>query len=128
MLGRIAHDGDQDETDESLADVRRLDDAVDAADEGVGADGDGDGDDAECDAGGPWVQDALLFFFFVFCCHFSSFAVPRDSAVVAILRTTALKEICVRAQLEVEIHDVEDEQDDGGAVGEDQDVAVGICL
>ena len=56
VLGGVADDGDEDEADEGLADVGRLNDRVDAVDEVLGADGHGDRDDDQNDAGGPGRQ------------------------------------------------------------------------
>ena len=52
MLGGIADDGQDDKTDESLADARVVDEVVDAADEELGAEGDEARGDQEQDDGG----------------------------------------------------------------------------
>ena len=102
VLGGVSDDGDQDQTDECLADVCRLDDGVDAVDEVFGADGDKDGNDDERNAGSDRGQDL---------------------AILTLLISTLLvldvgEEGVVRVQLEVQVEDVQNEEDDRGAVGQ----------
>jgi hypothetical protein len=107
VFGGIADNGDEDKSDEGLADVCGCDDGVDAVYEVLGAYGDEHGDEDESNTSGNRRQD-LGFFLLA-----ASLLVLdiREQAVVAV-------------ELEVEVQDVEDEQNDGGAVGEDEDVLV----
>jgi len=57
VLGGVADDGQQDQTDESLTDTGGGDDGVNAVDEVFGADGDEDGDEDEANGGGDGSED-----------------------------------------------------------------------
>ena len=109
MFCCVADDGKEDEADEGLGDAEVGDDGVDGVDEELGADGDHDGDDDEDGAGGPGGEELGLGF-------------------VAFLRFGVVEEFGVRFQLEEEVGDVDDEEDDRGAAGEDVEARVGVLF
>lgn len=117
MLGRVAHDGQQDEADEGLGDVHRLDERVDRAHEVLGAHGHGHGGQDQDGGGGERAELRLLG------------RQPRLGRGHALLgQRLGVEEVGVRAQLEAEVEHVEDQQDDGGAVAEDQHGGVRVGL
>lgn len=99
VLGGVSNDGDQNETDECLADVRRLDNRVDAVNKELGANGDHDGHNNKRNTGGGGRQDLALLL-----------------VIISSLVLNVGEQVVVRVELEVEVQHVEDEQDDGGAV------------
>lgn len=60
VLSSITDNGDENQTNEGLANVHALDNVVDAADEVICANGDKDGDDNEDHAGGNGAQDGFF--------------------------------------------------------------------
>lgn len=96
VFGGVSDNGDEDQADEVAADPGGLDDVVDASNEVVGTDGDEDGGDDENEAGGDGTHDGNFGLF----------------VGVLVLR---VKEVVVGSELEPEVHDVEKEEDDGGA-------------
>lgn len=114
VLGGVSNNRDEDQTDECLANMHLLDNVVNAANEVVCANGDknGDGDENETSSKGAHVSNLWLFI------------VLDDLAL-------RVKEVAVGAELEEEVHDVEEEQDDGSAAGEREDalsLALGAAL
>lgn len=109
VLSGVANDGNEDETDESLADTSLGDNGVDAVNQVLGTDGDQDGDNEKADGGSDGSEKLGLLFLLVFS-HFG------------------IEEASVRLQLEVEVEAVENEENDGGSTREDQDVVVGRFL
>lgn len=89
VLCSVSDDGKQNQTNESLGDVGSLDNGVDAVDQVLSANGDDDGDNEKSDTGGNGVQDVLLRLF--------------------LLLSLRIEEVRVRLQLEVKVHDVENE-------------------
>ena len=77
-------------------------DGVDAVNEELGANGNENGNEDKRHTGGSWRQDLGLLLVFA-----------------TLLALDVGKEVVVRVELEVEVQDVEDEQDDGGTMGED---------
>lgn len=122
MLGGVADNGDEDQTDKGLADVGGLDNVVDAADEVVGADGDEESDDNKDGSGGNGADDGLLMLFLGFPLGgLGGLVVARLGLGVVV----AVKEVAVGAELEEEVEDVEDEKNDGGTAGKDEN---GVAL
>ena len=111
VLGGVADDGEQDQADERLGDVGRLDERVDAVDEELGADGHGDGHDDEHGGRGPGAHLGLVFIL--------RFGLGFGFGV---------EEVGVGAQLEEEVEHVEDEEDDGCAAREREDVGLGVLV
>lgn len=109
MLSGIADDRDENETNKGLADVSTLDNVVNAADKVLGANGNKDGDDDEDDTSSNSAHVRLFLLLF---------------SLGLIL---GIEKVAVRAKLEEEVHDVEDEQDDGGAARKGED-ALGLVL
>lgn len=115
MLRGISDDREEDQPHERLGDVHRLDERVDAAHEILGAHGHRNSDDDE-DAG--CLPRAQLRFLFLAAAAVAAFA----GLVLGV------EECGVGTQLEDEVEDIEDEQDDGGAAGEEEDVCFGILV
>jgi hypothetical protein len=92
----VAHDWDEDETNERFANVRRLDDGVDAVNQVFGANGHGNCDDDQKDTGCPGGQEFCLFVF---------------------TSVSFVKQLGMRLKLEDQIHDVDEEEDDGCSMG-----------
>lgn len=90
VLGGVADNREQDETDEGLADVRGLDDRVDAVDQVFGADCDCEGDEDEADGGCDGAQDLWLLL----------------SAVIALLLLLSVEQVCVGLELEEQVEAV----------------------
>lgn len=107
MLCGISDNREKDQTDECLGDVGGLDERVDAVDKILGADCYGYGYDDENTSCGP---RAHLWFLLV---HTVSLGL-------------GIEEDGVSAELEEQVEDVEDKEDNGSAVGEDEDVAIGV--
>lgn len=89
VLGRVADDGQQDEADEGLGDVRGFDDGVDAVDEVLCAHGDEDRDHGEGYARRHGREEVLAL-------------------GLAFLAVFFVEEVGVAAELEEEEEDVED--------------------
>jgi hypothetical protein len=107
VFGSVADDGYENETDECLADMCGFNNRVDAVDKELGANGDHDGHDNKGNTSGGGRENLALLLL-----------------VLASLVLNIGKQVVVRVKLEVEVQDVEDEQDNRGAVGEDEDVVV----
>ena len=105
MLGCIADDRDQYQANESLADAGCLHDAVNAADQVVRTDRNKNGDSNEGDGRSPRAQNTLLLFLF-----FST------SSVLGIAAIGLFEQLGVRAELEVQVHHVEEKENDGSSV------------
>ena len=116
MLCGVADDRDQHQTYERLAHAGLLHDTVNAADQVIGANGHQNGDDDQCHGGSPRAEEALFLFLLFTTC------------VLGIAAVALLEQLCVGAQLEVKVHNVEHEQDDGRTVRQDEDVGLGILL
>lgn len=124
VLGGVADNGDEDETDKGFADVGALDNVVDAADEVVGADGDEDGGDDEDHGGGNGAEDGLFVLARTGTGTALLVVVVELAALgvgLALGLALGVKEVAVGAQLEDEVEDVEEEEDDGGAAREGED-------
>ena len=106
VLSGVSDDGQENETDEGLADMRSLHNGIDAVDEVFGAYGDHDCDDDEGDAGSDWGEDLTGFIFF------------------RILVLDVVEEIVVAEELEIEIQKIQDQKNDCCSVGEDENVLV----
>jgi hypothetical protein len=109
VLGGVSNNGNEDETDKSLADMCGFDDGVNAVNEELSADGDHDGDQDKRNTGSDGRQDLALLLL-----------------VLSALVLDIGEQVVVRVQLEIEVQDVENEQDDGGAVREDENVLIGL--
>jgi hypothetical protein len=108
MLCGVSNDWEQDQTHKRLGDVSGFDERVDAVDEILGTDRHSNSHDNENNGCGPRTY-LRLFFFFAFA-----------GLVLGV------EEACVGAQLEDEVEHVKGEEDDGGAMGEDEDVCLRI--
>lgn len=113
VLRGISDDREEYQAHERLGDVCGLDERVYAADEILGAHGHRDSDDDEHAGCLPRAQLRLLFF-----------AAATAFAGLGL----GVEERGVGAQLEDEVEHVEDEQDDGSAAGEEEDVCFGILV
>lgn len=111
VLGGVADDGDQDQTDKGLADLARRHQRVDAVDHVVGAHRDDDGRDHQHQPRRPGPQQRLVLLL-----------AARGGLGLG------LKQRLVCAQGEVEVQDVEKQQDDGGAAREDQDASLLVVV
>lgn len=87
VLGGVADNGDQDQTDEGLADVGGLDDGVNAADEEVGADGDNDCSHDQSDTGSNRGKNVFLLIF-------------------RVLGLDVIEQVMMTKQLEIEVEKV----------------------
>lgn len=108
VLGCVSDNGDENQTDEGLANTGPLDDAVDAVDEVVCTLGNHNCNNDKDDGSSDRAKEGFLFLFVV------SFSIERTIL-------DFLEEIRVTSQLEVEVDHVEDEQNDGSSTGKDQD-------
>lgn len=97
----------------------RLDDGVDAVDEVLGADGHQDGHEHEGDAGGDGLEDVSVL---------ASVGVGILASLLVIIGRLLIEEAGVGLELEEEIEEVEHEEDDGGAVREEQDLVLRAVL
>lgn len=122
MLSGVAHDGDEDEPDKVLADVSRFDDVIDTPDEVVGAQGDDDSRGDEDDGGGHGT-DAGLLGGLRLGLDFDAVLADDGAGGLAVeeIMVTAVEEVVVGTDLEEEVEDVEDQEDDGRAAGEEED-------
>ena len=106
VLGGVTNDGQEDETDEGLADARRFDDGIYAIDEVLGADGDQDRNQNQGDGCCDGAEDLSVF-----------------ALLIAVtLLVLGVEEPGVGLELEDEVEDVEDEHDDRGTAREGQNV------
>lgn len=110
VLGRIADDGQQNQTNEGFTDARRGDDGVNAVDQVLGAHSDQYGDEDEADGSRDGAEDLGLV---------------GLAALPAFLRL-CVEQPRVRLELEDQVQDVQDQQDDRSAARQDQDIR--ICL
>ena len=117
VLGRVADHRDQDQADKGLADVRRLDQGVDAVDQELGAHRHDNRHEDEREAGGPRTEHlpVVLLFLLLRGLFDASFGFVRVGLV---------EEVQVSLQLEVEVEHVERQQDDGRPVRQDHDLVV----
>jgi hypothetical protein len=106
VLGGVADNREEDQTDEGLADVEGVDDCVDGVDQVFGADSDCECDENQADGGWDGTQDLRLLL----------------STILTLLLLLGVEQVCVGLQLEEQVEAVEDEHDDGGAVRQDKDV------
>lgn len=118
MLRRVPHDRNENKPHESLADPRRRNHVVDAADKIIRAHGDDDGGDDQHDGGRDGAHAGLL--------SLDLGAALRDGHVLVPVVT--VEEVVVGAQLEEEVEDVEEEEDDGRAAREEEDGVARVGL
>ena len=122
MLRRVPHNGDQDKPHKRLADPRRRDNVVDASDKVIRADGDDDRRDDQHGGRGDGAHAGLLDL--VLGLGLDLNTALRDGHALVV----AVEEVVVRAQLEEEVEDVEEQEDDGRAAREEEDGVVRVGL
>lgn len=110
VLGRIAHDRDQNKTNECFADVRFLNNVVDAAHQVVGTNGDQDRNYDENCSGGDWAH------------------LWAPSVLLFLGLSFRVEEIAMCAELEEKVHDVQKQENNGGASRQDQDAGLLVLL
>lgn len=116
MLRRIPHNRNQDKPNKSLADLRRLDNLIDAPDQIIRAHRNDDRGDDEHEGRGDGAHAGLL--------GLDVGAALGHGGVGAL----AVEEVVVGAQLEEEVEDVKEEEDYGGAAGEEEDGVAWVGL
>lgn len=111
VLSRVSDNGNQDKTNEGLADVALFNNVINTANQVVCADGNqaGDGDENQASSNGTQMGFVTFFLFFVG------------------LGLLGIEKVAVGAELEDEVHDIEHEKDDGGTAGEGED-AIGLFV
>jgi len=116
MFRRVAHNGNENQTDKSLANLGRLDDGIDARDKVVGADGDNNGRGDKDDDGGDEAHAGLLML---------ALLLLLDASLggLGVFVVHAVEEVVVGTELEPEVEAVEEEEDDGSTAGEEEDGA-----
>ncbi|CRK20266.1 hypothetical protein BN1723_012084, partial [Verticillium longisporum] len=102
VLSSVSDDGDENKTDEVLADMRLLHNIVNAAHEVVGADGDEDRGHDKDKTGGNGAHGGLL-------------------RLLLAKLDLGIEKVGVGAKLEPQVHDVEDKEGDGGAARKHED-------
>lgn len=117
VLSSVSDNGDENQTDECLANVHLLDDVIDAANEVVGANGNQNSNNNQDNAGSKRAHVGFFAFLFLFF-SLSGLAL-------------GIKKVAVGSELEEEVHGVEHQQDDGSAAGQGEDalsLALGTAL
>lgn len=116
MLSSITDDGNQNQTNESLADTGAVDKVIDAVNQVFGANSDQDCGNDKNGASGNGADDGLL-------------------GLVVLIRVLVLdfEKVAVGSELEDEVENVEKQKDDGGSSGEREDalhllIGVGLAL
>jgi hypothetical protein len=110
VFGGVSDDRNQNQTDEGLTDVRRFDDGVDAVDEVFSTYSDENGNNHKRNTGSDGRKNLAVLIF----------------VISTLLVLDIGKEPVVGVQLEVQVQDVEDEENDRGAVRQEQDVLLGF--
>lgn len=101
MFSGISNNRNQDETNESLANVALFDDVINAANKVFGTSGDENSDDDKDHASGNGTK--MLLFFFV---------------LLLLSLLLGVEKVAVCTELEHEVHDVENQENDGSAAGQ----------
>ncbi len=112
VLSSVANNGDQNQPDKRLADLTRRHQRVDAVHHVISAHRDDERRHDEHQPGGPRPQQRLLLVL-----------LARRRGL-----RLGLKQLLVRAQREVEVQHVEQQQDHGGAAREDEDAGLLVVL
>ena len=110
VFGGVSDDRNQNQTNEGLTDVRRFDDGVDAVDEVFSTYSDKNGNNHKRNTGGDGRKNLAVLIF----------------VISTLLVLDIGKEPVVGVQLEVQVQDVEDEENNRGAVRQEQDVLLGL--
>jgi hypothetical protein len=111
VLRRVSDNGDQNQTDECLANVCSLNKGVDASNQVIGTDGDQDCDNDKHDGCSNWTHGGLL-----------------GLLAINTGRVFGVEKVAVRAQLEDEVEGIQDEENDGSSAGQNQDAAIPIAV
>ena len=123
VLGRVSHNGDENKTNECFADPGVRHDIINTSHKIFSAHSNEDcGHNQDC-AGSDRSHARLLHLWFS-CSR--GIAVNTGSGS----RVLGVEQVAVRSELEDEIHDVEEEEDNGSCSGENQDALVlliGVC-
>lgn len=90
--------------------MSRLHQRINRVNQEFGADGYNDGDDDENESGRPWTHLWLL------------------GILIILVSLLSVEKIGVSAELEDQVQDVQDQEDDGSAVGQDENVLIGVLL
>ena len=106
----VSDDWNQNQTDEGLTDVRRFNDGVDAVNEVFSTHSDKNGDNHKCNTGSDGRKNLAVLIF----------------VISTLLVLDIGKEPVVGVQLEIQVQDVEDEEDNRGAVRQKQNILLGL--
>lgn len=84
-----------------------FDNGINASDKEIGAYGNYDGNDNQGNTCGNWRQDMLLL-------------------LVGALCLNIIEQIMMAEELEVEVEEIKDQKNDGGSVGQQKNILVGV--
>lgn len=103
MLGGVSNNGNENQTNESLADTSSLDEIINASNKIFGAHGDEDSRDDENGASSNGTQSGLL-----------------DFLALVLSLDFSIEKVAVGAKLENKVEDVDEEENDGRSTRKDK--------